>query len=82
MPEKALDTEDLPLPKKNRNTCGCTVWMDFGTMKDLDLISAYEHMTRGSLMRTVLVDKIRCYKRNPAFKRFLVDLKRSQGGKE
>jgi hypothetical protein len=82
MPEKAISTEDLPVPKKARMTCGFTVWCDYPTLKDLDIVAAYEHMDRGPLVRMVLVDKIRCYKRNPAFKRFLVQLRQAEEEKK
>jgi len=82
MPEKAISTEELKVPKKERFTCGFSTWVDYSTLKDLDLIAAYEHMDRGPLVRMVLVDKIRCYKRNPAFKRFLLQLRQADEDKK
>ena len=81
-PEKAIETADLPIPKREGNTSGTTVWMDYPMLKDLDIIAAYEHLKRGPLIRTILIDKIRCYKRNPAFKRFLVQLRQGEEDKK
>lgn len=74
VPKKAIETKDLTVPVPIKQTCGLTVWADFQTMKDLDLIAAYERMKRGPLMRMFLVEKIQVYHRNPAFKRFLNQL--------
>jgi hypothetical protein len=82
MPEKAIDTEGLQVPKAERMTCGFSTWVDYPTLKDLDIIAAYEHTKRGPLIRMILVDKIRCYKRNPAFKRFLVELRQAEEDKK
>jgi hypothetical protein len=82
MPEKAIETADLPLPKKAKQDVGMTVWVDYQTMKDLDLIAAYERMKRGPLMRMVLVEKIKTYQRNPAFKRFLLQLREAKKHEE
>jgi len=78
MPDKAIETFDLPLPEKAKQTIGMTVWVDWQTCKDLDLIAAYERMKRGPLMRMVLVEKIKTYQRNPAFKRFLLLLREAK----
>jgi len=78
MPEKAIETENLDIPDTTKQTCGLTVWVDYHTMKDLELIAAYERMKRGPLMRMIMVEKIKVYKRNPAFKRFLTQLQRTQ----
>ena len=78
MPEKAISTADLPLPPKSRQTVGLTIWTDYQTMKDLDLIAAYERKKRGPLMRDIMVEKIRVYQRNPAFKRFLLQLREAK----
>lgn len=75
MPDRVIPTSELPTPDKVTQTCGLTVWADYETMKDLDLIAAYERMKRGPLMRMILVEKINTYKRNPAYKRFLVLLR-------
>jgi len=75
VPEKAIETFDLPLPKKAKQEIGMTVWADWQTCKDLELIAAYERMKRGPVMRMILIEKIRVYKQNPAFKRFLVQLR-------
>jgi len=82
MPEKAIETADLPLPKKAKQDVGMTVWTDRQTMKDLDLIAAYERMKRGPLMRMILVEKIKTYQRNPAFKRFLLQLREAKKHEE
>jgi len=78
VPSKAIPTDDLPVPDKARQTCGMTVWADFQTVKDLDLIAAYERMKRGPLIRMKLVEIIRTYQRNPAFKRFLLQLREAK----
>lgn len=82
MPEKAIETNNLLVPEKAKQSCGMTVWVDYRTMKDLDLIAAYERMKRGPLMRMILVEKIKVYKRNPAYKRFLKQLQRTQEEKQ
>jgi hypothetical protein len=38
------------------------------------LIAAFEHKKPATLARDILVEKIRVYERNPAFKRFLKQL--------
>ena len=78
MPEKAIETADLPVPNKVKQDVGLTVWADSQTEKDLDLIAAFERMKRGPLMRTILVEKIKCYQRNPAYKRFLLQLREAK----
>jgi hypothetical protein len=82
MPEKAISTADLALPEKARQTCGTTVWMDYQTLKDVDLIAAYERMKRGPLIRMKLVEIIKTYQRNPAFKRFLLQLRQADEDKK
>lgn len=82
MPEKAISTVNLPVPPKARQTCGTTVWMDYQTLKDLDLIAAYERMKRGPLIRMKLVEEIKTYQRNPAFKRFLLQLRQADEDKK
>jgi hypothetical protein len=82
MPEKAISTANLELPKKVRQMMGMTIWTDWQTMKDLDLIAAYERKKRGPLMRDILVEKIRVYQRNPAFKRFLLQLREAKKHEE
>ncbi len=78
MPEKAIETNSLEVPEKPIQNIGLTVWVDWKTSKDLDLIAAYERMKRGPLMRMIMVEKIKVYKRNPAYKRFLKGLQRIQ----
>ena len=82
MPQKAIETANLPLPKKAKQEVGLTVWADHQTMKDLDLIAAYERKKRGPLMRDILVEKIRVYQRNPMFKRFLLQLREAKKHEE
>lgn len=78
MPEKAIETNNLPVPEKAKQNIGLTVWADHRTCKDLELIAAYERMKRGPLMRMILIEKIKVYRRNPAFKRFLKQLRDMQ----
>jgi len=82
MPEKAISTADLPLPEKAKKTCGTTIWMDYQTLKDLNLIAAYERMKRGPLMLMIIMEKIRTYQRNPMFKRFLLQLRQADEDKK
>ena len=78
MPKQAIETAGLQVPEKAKQNIGITVWVDWQTRQDLDLIAAYERMKRAPLMRMIIVEKIKVYKRNPAYKRFLKQLQRTQ----
>lgn len=78
MPEKAIETSNVDIPEKSLLSFGLTVWVDSQTVHDLDLIATFERDQRGPVMRRILIEKIRVYQRNPAFKRFLKQLQRTQ----
>jgi hypothetical protein len=51
-----------------------SVKIDWDIRKKLHLIAAFEHKKPATLARDILIEKIRVYERNPAFKRFLKQL--------
>lgn len=57
---------------------GLSVKIDWEIREKLQLIAAFEHKKPSTLARDILVEKIRVYERNPAFKRFLKQLERSK----
>jgi len=69
------EIDDLTMLTKPKQSIGVTVWVDWQTARDLNLIAAYERMKRGPVCRMILVEKIKTYQRNPAFKRFLKQLR-------
>lgn len=77
MSPKALERKDLDVqaPKRGKQIVGMTVWVDWETRKEIDLVAAYERKKRGPLLRDILIEKVRCYERNPAFKVFLKRLR-------
>jgi hypothetical protein len=56
-----------------------SVKIDWDIRNKLDLIAAFEHKKPATLARDILVEKIRVYERNPAFKRFLKQLEAERG---
>jgi len=70
--------KELKVPKRGRQEVNMTVWIDWQTRKELDLIAAYERKKRGPLMRDIIIEKIRCYERNPSFKSFLKRLREAK----
>jgi hypothetical protein len=56
------------------------VKIDWDIRKKLHLIAAFEHKKPATLARDILVEKIRVYERNPAFKRFLKQLEAERRG--
>lgn len=77
MPEKAIETENLEVPQRSFEI-PVTVWVDKEILHDVDLIAAYERMKRSPVCRMIIQEKIRVYKRNPSFKRFLKQLQKTQ----
>lgn len=74
MPEpenSAVKTVQYPL--------NLSVKIDWDIRKKLFLIAAFEHKKPATLARDILVEKIRVYERNPAFKRFLKQLEAERG---
>jgi len=82
MKEKAIETSSLKIPPKARFVMGKTVRFTHETVKDIELIAAYEHMKPAELMRWIICEKIRVYKRNPGFKQFLKKLRDMQEAKK
>ena len=74
-PRVKENMDAVEVPGRGRMTIGCTIWMDFDMYKELGLVAAYERKKRGPLMRDIVVEKLRCYERNPAFKAFLKKLR-------
>jgi hypothetical protein len=75
MPElenSAVKTVQYPL--------NLSVKIDWDIRKKLHLIAAFEHKKPATLARDILVEKIRVYERNPAFKRFLKQLEAERRG--
>lgn len=56
--------------KNLRFPCQCATKVDLETLDALDDIALYEKMARATLVRNILIEKMRVYERNPAFKRF------------
>jgi len=67
--------KDVPTVKHN---IGVTVWLDWETVKELNKIALFEREKRAPLCRRIIVEKIQVYRRNPAYKRFLKQLARSE----
>lgn len=82
MPDPILEVKDLKVPKRGKQIVGMTVWMDWETRKELDLVAAYERKKRGPLMRDIIIEKIRVYQRNPSYKSFLKRLRETQQDEE
>lgn len=78
VPDTTPEIKDLKVPKRGGMVVGATVWIDWDMRKQLDLIAVYEHTKRSPLMRNILVEKVRCYERNPSFKSFLKRLREQQ----
>jgi len=47
-----------------------TIHIDWETRKELDIIALFERKKVGPLMRDIIIDKVKVYLRNPAYKRF------------
>lgn len=65
--------------------CQLATKVDWETIKELDDISLYEKKKRATLVRDIVLDKIKVYERNPAYKRFknqleLMRQKETRGG--
>lgn len=82
MKEKAIETSNLKVPPKAKFIIGKTVRFTPESVKDVELIAAYEHMKPAELLRWIVCEKIRVYKRNPGFKTFLKQLQRTQEEKQ
>jgi hypothetical protein len=65
-----LNTETECSIRKPLFTIPLTVKIDAEIYTLLGLIADFEHKKRGTLARDILVEKIKVYERNPAFKRF------------
>ena len=70
MEKGELNAENESSVKKVLFTIPLTVKVDVEIYLMLGLIGDFEHKKRGTLARDILVEKIKVYERNPAFKRF------------
>lgn len=68
---KLEKNEKLP---SMRHEAGVTVRLDFESLKELNSISLYEREKRAIVLRKIIIDKIKVYSQNPAYKRFKKDL--------
>lgn len=62
-------------PKPVHFPCQLATKVDWETIRELDDIAFYERKKRGTLVRDIILEKIRVYQRNPAYKRYKRDLK-------
>ena len=54
---------------------GVSVKVDLDTLNELDLIAMFDRKKRATMIREWLIEKIRVYKRYPAYKSFLANLR-------
>jgi hypothetical protein len=59
-------------------TISVSIKIDYDTLKELDLMAAFERKKRGTMLRDFLIEKCRTYERYPAFKRFLRQLEEAE----
>lgn len=58
------------IPPSMKHEVGVTVRLDWTSLRQLNDISLYEREKRAVVLRRIVVDKIKVYECNPAFKRF------------
>lgn len=65
-----------------KHEVGVTVRLDWNSLRQLDDIALYEREKRAPMMRRILVEKIKVYEHNPAFKRYQKSLESKMEKKE
>lgn len=72
--EKLGKFEESQPQRELRFNLVLSVKVDWEISRMLDRIGLFEHKKPSTLAKDILVEKLHCYERNPAFKRFLKQL--------
>jgi len=70
------EKRENPAVKTVQYPLSFSIKIDWEIRNKLRLIAAFEHKKPATLARDIIVEKIRVYERNPAFKRFLKTLEK------
>ena len=58
--------------------CQLATKVDWETIRELEDIALYEKKRRATLVRDIILEKVRVYSRNPAYKRFKKQLEEAK----